>query len=596
MCIGLVFAIGVSAPGQQAALPQRQDQHSAQERGNEKQPPDNGKEADEITVTGNRAPVERTTQGTHYDERGNPQGQSGSSLDILRTVPSVAIGADGALTVRGNSDVKVYINGKPSASSDPVSLQAIAGSSVASVDVITNPAAGYDANGSIIINLTLDKGERDGLHSTAIVNGGSRGQANAALDTSFGSKALVASLKLSIADSVPVMRKRASIILFDATGRPTADFETVARYDNDHRQSANLQSSIGYEVDAASDIGIEANYTAARPLDVVREHHVDRTVDMPAILYDRTRGGSYIQKAHDISAHYQRHGTGRQVSLKLEVQDSRRSTDSNRVFVTRFERGDRPPLAERVRNRWSFATRRATLDIAKAVGGGVTISGGGAWRRDESPAFNRRGDSPPVDFDPVQRTGALYLSAKMQSGDWTIDAGGRFEHVALDTLLRSSGIEHRRRYSLFNDTIAIARKLGDDRVMLSASHATQRISANDLNPAITYIDAQNISVGNPDLAPQKVSSFEAEYDHVRGGFNGALTLYYRHVDDTIDELYYFRPDNVVVRTRDNGGPSHSLGATITLSEKLSHRLSFGTTVNVFRSELSVLGLSDRPTG
>ncbi|TPG38665.1 TonB-dependent receptor [Sphingomonas koreensis] len=548
-----------------------------------------------ITVTGRRAPVERTIEGNHYDERTNPQGQAGSATNILRTIPSVGVGADGGLTVRGNGDVKVYINGRPTASGDPVSLQAIPGSSIASVDVITNPSAEYDANGSVIVNLTLKKGARDGVHSTEIANTGSRGQTSISVDTSYGSKALLASLNLSVSDNVPVMRNTASTTLFDTAGTATRHFATRSIYDNDHRQSASVESSLGYDLDAASDIGMDVTYTLGRPLDIVREHHVDDDGDGATNIYDRVRGGSYRQNAHDISLHYERRGAGRRASLKVLLQDSRRRTVSDRLFTTSYGGSSQPSSTERVLNRWISATRLASLDFGKAIGGGVALSGGGEWRRDESPAFNRRGAADPIDFDASQQTSAAYLSAEAKSGTWTVQTGGRYEYVRLDTLLRSVGDRRRRGYAAFNDSVSIARALGHDQLMFKASRAKQTISHGDLNPATVYIDAQNLAVGDPDLAPQTVSSVEAEYDHSRGSLDGAFTVYVRHVSHTIDDLYRFRPDNIVVRTKQNGGPSNSLGATLTLSDTIFRSLAYSTAVNVFRSELSVLGLPDRAT-
>lgn len=551
----------------------------------------------DITVTGRRDKVTRTIDGTTYDEHGNPQGQAGSAEDILRTVPTVAVSPDGRITVRGNGDVKVYINGRPSASTDAASLQAIPGSSVASVDLITNPSAKDDADGSIVVNINFKQGARDGFHSTASANAGSRGQANASVETSVGSGAFSARLSGSLRDNVPVMRKTSSTRLFDAQGVATDTFATTSVYDNDHRKSAKIDASADYDFDPDSAVGVDASYTHGRPLDIVREHHEDIDAAGQAAIYDRVRGGTYVQNGRDIATHYDRRGSKRRLSIKLQLEDSRKSTTSDRLFTT-VAKGSSEPTTERVLNRSASSIRLASLDLGKSVRG-IDLSGGAEWKRDGNRYINGRRSSssapPPIDFAAVQQTAAAYLSAQVRSGSWAIETGGRYERVAIDTALRPDGFRRKRTYSAFNDSVSLARTLGRDRLQVKASRAKQTISPGDLNPAAVYIDAQNLIIGNPDLSPQTVTGAEAEYDHRRGPIDGSLTLYYRHIDDTIDDFLVFRPDNVAVRTRENGGPSSSFGLTMSLSDTIVKSLKYSTTVNVFHSELSVLGQSPGST-
>jgi len=605
--------------------------------------------SDTITVTGQRAKVVRTIQGTTYDERSNPEGQAGSALDILNTVPSVSVSPEGAITVRGNGDVKLYIDGRPAPSSDPDTIQAIPGSAIASVDLITNPSAKYDADGSIVVNLTLKKGAKDGFHSSETVNLGDRGRGNVALDSSLGAGKLAATLNLSVRDAVRLTRNRTDTILFDAGGAPQQAFATEAIYTPIHAKSANIVSSLDYALTPDSDLGIDATYTHAYPIDIVREDHRDRNDAQDLLsVYQRVRGGSYYSNTHGLSAHYQRRGHGKAASVKVTLQDSRHSVISDRIFTTTYASSDSSGV-ERVLNEWITGTRLASLDIGKAVGGGVTLSGGGEWRRDTTRQVNDRAAINPAggpvgasDFRARQRTAALYATAEARSDGWTIEAGGRYEQIRLDsalenpsrpfvlsprvsaqpsprtgfveahhatgpsTSLRANGSglavgvpipqsDRQRHYAAFNESVSVARQLGRGQVLVKASHAKQKISADDLDPAMVYIEAQTRAVGNPDLKPQTVSSAEIEYDYSHRSIDSSISLYYRRVDDTIDDFIVFEPDNVAIRTRRNGGPSRSFGATLTLSDTLFKTLAYSATVNVFHSELSVLGQALRPS-
>lgn len=82
----------------------------------------------------------------------------GSANEILEQVPSVTVGADGTVALRGDAGVTILINGRPSALADNGALSSISAASIASVEVITNPSAKYEASGTAgILNIILKK-------------------------------------------------------------------------------------------------------------------------------------------------------------------------------------------------------------------------------------------------------------------------------------------------------------------------------------------------------------------------------------------------------------------------------------------------------
>ncbi len=95
--------------------------------------------------------------------------QGGSATDLLGNIPSVQVDVDGKVRLRGSSNVKILINGKPSAltGNDLTNiLQSIPASSIETIEVITNPSSKYDAEGdSGIINIILKKNAAIGFIS-----------------------------------------------------------------------------------------------------------------------------------------------------------------------------------------------------------------------------------------------------------------------------------------------------------------------------------------------------------------------------------------------------------------------------------------------
>ena len=98
-----------------------------------------------------------------------------SALEVLNNVPSVNVNIEGAISLRGSQGVQILINGKPSviANEEGGALGTITADMIHSVEVITNPSAKYEAEGtSGIINIVLKKEERKGINGSFTVNTG----------------------------------------------------------------------------------------------------------------------------------------------------------------------------------------------------------------------------------------------------------------------------------------------------------------------------------------------------------------------------------------------------------------------------------------
>ncbi|MHC0445392.1 outer membrane beta-barrel protein [Flavobacterium sp. 3-218] len=90
--------------------------------------------------------------------------QNGSAHDVLNGVPSVQVSPAGAISLRGNSNVLVLINGRQSGLTQNNALDQIAADQIDRIEVITNPSSRYDAAGSAgIINIILKKNKKSGF-------------------------------------------------------------------------------------------------------------------------------------------------------------------------------------------------------------------------------------------------------------------------------------------------------------------------------------------------------------------------------------------------------------------------------------------------
>ena len=92
------------------------------------------------------------------------------------------------MSLRGSTNVKVLIDGKPSIiGNGDVSqlLQSIPADAIESIEVIPNPPANYDADGEGIINIILKKNSRPGINGTTTIGVGTRDNYNADASLSY---------------------------------------------------------------------------------------------------------------------------------------------------------------------------------------------------------------------------------------------------------------------------------------------------------------------------------------------------------------------------------------------------------------------------
>jgi len=134
------------------------------------------------TVVGEKPIMELKVDKKVFNVEKNTTTAGGSAADVLQNVPSVSVDVDGNVSLRGKSDVTILIDGKPSTllGGDVASaLQSLPAGSIESVEVITNPSAKYDAQGSTgIINIVTKKDGRFGLNGNATLGVGTHDKYN----------------------------------------------------------------------------------------------------------------------------------------------------------------------------------------------------------------------------------------------------------------------------------------------------------------------------------------------------------------------------------------------------------------------------------
>lgn len=126
-----------------------------------------------VSVVGEKSSVELNLDKKVFNVGQDLASKGGTASDILNNVPSVSVDANGAVSLRGNSGVRVLINGKPSTLLNNNGLAQLPAGNIEKVEVITNPSARYEAQGGAgIINIVLKKNQVMGLNGSLQVTAG----------------------------------------------------------------------------------------------------------------------------------------------------------------------------------------------------------------------------------------------------------------------------------------------------------------------------------------------------------------------------------------------------------------------------------------
>ncbi|MBY0487417.1 MAG: TonB-dependent receptor [Flavobacteriaceae bacterium] len=135
---------------------------------------DDTTQLDEVVVRTEKTTVEIKLDKKVYNVGNDLMVKGGTVSDVLDNIPSVSVDVEGNVSLRGNDNVRILIDGKPSnAINITEALKIIPADAIDKVEVITNPSARYDAEGGGgILNIILKKGKTNGLNGTFIATTG----------------------------------------------------------------------------------------------------------------------------------------------------------------------------------------------------------------------------------------------------------------------------------------------------------------------------------------------------------------------------------------------------------------------------------------
>lgn len=572
----------------------------------------------EVQVTGQRSAMKLEVDRKSFDVAGMVTSAGLSASELLEQVPSVEVDNDGNVSLRGNTSVEVWINGRSSGlTSDNQAqvLQQLPAESIERIEVIDNPSAKFSAEGSAgIINIILKKDRKAGYYGSVQVGANTRGGANTSLSLNYNSSKFDAFLNVGYRH-------------MENSGKNESEQDNLVdgiaksyerHYTENSQLGNNLFSRAGFtwHADEKNDLGLTGMFmTGKRKSSSSTPYYYGDYTEAGEILnHTRLRNNSSNNPMRFAFIEFNyRHLFSEKHFIDFTASHMNMRMDNNNIYQDSIWYEDEAidphssyqsrPM--KVRNHHSDIK----LQYENAINDKVKLEAGynGSFSHESSPqesfeADNWYGIGMTEDKAYFNRfvydndIHALYASLSYKFNKLSIMAGLRGEYWRINTESLNWQQEHgeaekdkpfkKDYFQLFPSLFMSYQITQSQQLQLNYTRRLRRPWGGELNSFRNTSDASIISFGNPLLTPEFSNSFSLNYLKTWEQHSLLVSAYYRPTTDVIQRVNYRNTsDNLMYRTPENVAKSTATGVEITAKNKLWKILDLTTNVNLYHYKL-----------
>lgn len=511
--------------------------------------------------------AERTTADIKLDKKVYTIGkdltvQGGTVSDVLDNVPSVSVDVEGTVALRGNDDVRILINGKPSGLvglNSTEALRQLPAEAIERVEVITSPSARYDAEGTAgILNIILRRSKLQGFNGAITLNTGYPTQAgisgninyrtgdfNFFNTTSYNYREIPGN---SYANSlfIPSGDQLEETRTFDRERKGINTNLGVEWYINDtaslttsiqFRDSNNEQESFNRIVEYENSTNTTTVRNRFDP-----EFEDDKTIQY-TVNFDKQFGDN---SDHRFTANFQYESSSEYEASLIQqdgvaVEDVATDENQDRVFL---QADYVLPIGEVSQFEFGYQGRFQTLDTDYEI----------SFRDNDSGLFELSTDlSNNLIYREYVNSVYSQFGSKIKS-KFSYLLGLRMEDTRITIDQQTTNQFDRKSYVSFFPTINLAYELSDsENITLGYNRRIRRPRSRFINPFPSRSSATNLFQGNPDLDPSFSNTYDIGYYNK---FSSKVTLntslYYQRSTDTFnfinigtDDYFIFETNQIV---------------------------------------------------
>ncbi|MGB1728580.1 MAG: TonB-dependent receptor domain-containing protein [Crocinitomicaceae bacterium] len=512
--------------------------------------------------------------------------KGGTANDVLNRLPSVEVDEDGGVTLRGDGSVIILINGRPSSLSGgngKTLLDALPAGSIERVEIVTNPSARYDPDGtSGIINIVLKKNKLKGFNGslssnlgTGDIENGNIYEGNISLNYRNDKLNIFTSYN---GRSYRGYRNKFSDI-YENFSDGSLQHLDQNRIGTDLNISQAFRSGLDLNLSQFHKLGIYSNISLGRRertgdlWNSIYNQNEERTA-----LWNRTSYDPKTRTNMDFGLNYEWIFAKERGKLQFNVNQSFGDEDIRGYYAEYYYTPDslmsgEDSVSQRLHNIESNDINSAQLDVEYILPSINARIETGAKSIIRSQSVNTFSES----FDHISNT---YLEDTIANFDYNYDERifslyGIFGQQ-IDKFKYQAGLRAEKAYqipNLVSDTLRIENDYFNlfpsahlkyavndkNEFGLSYSRRISRARAGQLNPFTNYADPFNLRRGNPYLQPEYIHSFDLAYLYESKKFSMSTSIYYRRSKGVISRIKEFYDNNTSAVTYQNLNNTNALG-------------------------------------
>ena len=511
------------------------------------------KKLEEFVITAEKNDVQNTLDKRIYNVGKNIVNAGGTATDLLQNIPSVTVDLNGTVSFRGNANVTVLIDGKPSGMTGgdrQAMLDQLPGSAIEQIEIVTNPSAKYDAEGMAgIINIITKKDKLKGFNGNVSASAGTHETYNGSTGLNF---------RTSKYNFYTNYSYRHEIRLFKDHGMQTNSLSdtsyTYSTYNSNYHINNNHNGKLGMD-------WFFSNYTTLGIYGTINTRYQDE----PGVtFYDyKTLAGANIlgyKKTElniDNGKTYQGNFDYKHTfpNSKRELNMSGNYSVNKRVENTSFINNLYDAFLGDSVYQFNYTTANYYTSVAQAdyihpfnakskleagVKGNYKLNDNDQ-QTDTYGFMDRTYFNDPLysnHYKYIEQIMAAYMLYKSSFHFLDYQVGLRSEQTNTSIWQQTTDSTYKNNYFGLFPSASVKFSLGyQEDIQLSYSRRLNRPGRWALNPFKDMSDSMNIRQGNPYLKPEYINSFELGYTKSTNKFSLSGTIYYKH---SVDLVSYYR--------------------------------------------------------
>ena len=510
----------------------------------------------EVEVRAEKSSVQMALDKRIFNVGKDLANAGGNAADILDEVPSVAVDVEGNVSLRGSEGVQILIDGKPSGLvgiGNSNGLRSLPANLIDKVEVITNPSAKFEAEGSAgIINIVLRKQKKKGLNGSFDFTVGDPSILGTAINLNFRRK------KLNFFTNLGVNYGRnfgGGESYQEFYRGDTTEITLIDRDQDRGGISGNIRFGADYYLNDKNTfttsflyrLGQDNNISTVDYQDFIndRNNFSERTLRTDEEIEDESK----LEYALTYTKKFE--GKGHELVTDIRFQDNieKESSDFNEVyFLSDGAPSSADQYFQRSNNKEGERRLITRLDYVKPFGKESKLEAGyqGSYRHIRNDYIVEEQidngewvvfDGLSNDFEYDEVIHALYSSYGNKINKFSYQFGARVEYSDVVTeLIQTNEVNPRDYLNFFPSAFLTYDLPNNNAIQASYSRRLRRPRFWSLNPFFTLSDARNRFTGNPDLDPEFTDSYEI--GHIKYWDKGSLgsSIYYRHTTGVIQRV------------------------------------------------------------